>query len=143
MEKEPDYVGSWMLPDDSEQQRMRQKGAGIPKNVYESCAKIGLGSFLMFIETRQKQGSLEKITGNIIDFYLGMESTFKGELSTEKICFTKRYSEKFVDACIVPNEIPYEGRKVGEGIFRGTYSMETDGWTGQFILKEYFDPSGN
>ena len=143
MRERPDYFGSWMLPDDLEQQRIRiDAGSCASEEEYQLLAELGMGSFLMFIDSRERQRDIEKIFGRIMDSPVNgfVESLFEGELGSDFIRFTKRYPKRFV-AMGFPEEIPYEGKKVGDK-FRGTYHMPTN-WDGQFFLRKYRSKSDN
>ncbi len=136
--RKPDFIGNYMLPDDLEQQKIREEGARISKEKYEYLCREGCGTFFMFITTRKKRKGLEKIAGTIIDNWDGEEATFDGEINEDHIKFTKKYLNHGIKPHL-SKEIPYEGKRMGmEGIFEGTYKMKEEGgegiWQGKFIL---------
>lgn len=134
MEKEPDFIGNYMLPEDDEQQRIREKYGHVSKEVYIELAESGEGVFYMFIEDRKKEGNLEKISGKISDN--AGEAVFEGELGSDFIKFVKKYYEGFSTGAPV-HEIPYEAkfdpvskRFSGKYIMNGTVEQ----WQGIFTL---------
>jgi hypothetical protein len=133
MKKKPDFMGNFMLLEDEEQQRIREKYAGITKEMYIERVRLGCGFFSMFIEEREKKGDLEIISGRITDNY--GEAIFTGELGKDFIKFVKRYYEgdSGMDC-----EIPYEAKLDNlSKIFLGKYFMreEKESWHGIFILQ--------
>ncbi len=134
-ELQPDFIGNFMLLGDEEQQRIREEYAGITMEEYNQRVMLGSGLFKMYIEKREKigRGTLEKISGKIIDNY--GEALFNGEMGKFYISFVKKYCQGS-DASI-DYEIPYEGTfDINKSTFSGKYLMKGNKkpWKGMFVL---------
>lgn len=143
MKEKPDYIGDWLTLDDTRIREMMEHS-----EAYELLSKLGVGYFKLFIDERIPQNNgVEKIKGRILDNVA--EATFEGELGPDFIRFIKKYPKEIIDAEISVDEIPYEGKKMETGKFKGTYHMKKQmpqnpvAFDSQFILIEYIDPSNN
>ena len=116
MDKKPDFRGTWLTLDGDHITKFRDPA------VRREAVGLGHGEFMIYLNIRKPiENGNDKITG-VIDDCFG-SAVFQGTISKQEIRFNKQYLPDAVLRGGANSDITYEGKRMPNGMFRGTFRV--------------------